>query len=62
LIDKEKERERENFFVYDIHICNTNIIEWKDKRARKREIKKISEEERKHLKYENDDERKREKI
>jgi len=38
------------------------VIERKDKRARKREIKRISEGEAKHLKYENDDERKGEKI
>jgi len=37
------------------------VIERKDKRARKGKIKRISEEETKHLKYEND-ERKGENI
>jgi len=34
------------------------VIQQKDTRARKREIKRISEGKTKHLKYENDDERK----
>jgi len=38
------------------------MIELKDKRARKREIKGISEREMKHLKYKNDDEREGGKI